>query len=346
MKNIYKKSFIIGAGVIIVVTIAVILFTYVFPVNSPAITAIGKTLHLPAIIVDGKWITIAELEENTASIKRFYENQDFSQFGIRIDFDTEDGQKRLQLQQRKMINKLIEDIAIEQIADEWDIRVSDEAVATAMERPMAEMGTKESVESRLKDLYGWSLNDFGKKVVHGQLLREKVAAQFEEKNQVSQEMRSQMEVVQKELADGRIFADVAQKYSEGSTASAGGIMGWFSDGQLQDEIGKQIFTMEKGDHTDIIETPLGLHIVQVNDISEMDGKKMVHVSQIVMKKKTLADFLNERIGNMSVKVFVPEYKWDAGKALVVFTDESMDEFESKMFEEAQKMQKELQNKLN
>ena len=341
----YKKVVIICVSVIIVAMIAVLLFTYVFHVNSPAITAARKALHLPAIIVSGKWITISELEENTLSIKRFYENQNFAQFGIRIDFGTEDGKKRLQLQERKMINKLIEDIAIEQIADEWDIRVSDEAVAAAMERPMAEMGTKDSVESRLENLYGWSLNDFGKKVVRGQLLREKVGAQFEEKNQASQEMWARMETVKAELSDGRVFADVAQKYSEGSTANAGGVMGWFSDGQLQDEIGKQIFTMEKGTHTDIIETPLGLHIVQVNDISEVDGKKMVHVSQIVMKKKTLADFLNERIGNMKVKVFLPQYEWDAGKASIVFADESMDEFEKLMFEEAKKTQKELLNKL-
>ncbi len=345
MKNVYKKVLVMCISVIIVIIATVLLFTYVFHASYPAVRTVGKILHLPAIIVNGQWITISELEENTASIKRFYENQDFSQFGIRIDFDTEDGKKRLQLQERKMINKLIEDIAIEQIADEWDIRVSDEAVTTAMERPMAEMGTKESVKSQLKNLYDWSLDDFGKKVVRGQLLREKVSEQFAQKNQVSQEMWERMQTVEKELSDGRSFADVAQKYSEGSTASVGGIMGWFSEGQLQDEIGKQVFSMEKGAHTDIIETPLGLHIVQVNDISEMDGKKMVHVSQIVMKKETMADFLNERIGNMKVKVFLPQYKWDAGKALIVFTDESMDKFEKSMYEEAKNTQKELLNKL-
>ncbi len=336
---------IICVSAIIAIMIIVLLFTYVFHIESPAIKVVGKALHLPAIIVDGHWITISEIEENTASIKRFYENQDFSKFGIRIDFSTEDGKKRLQLQQRKMINKLIEDIAIEQIADEWGINVSDEAVVDAMERPMAEMGTKESVKSQLKNLYGWSLEDFGKKVVRTQLLRDKVSAKFIDQNKVSQEMWTRMKSAQKELSDGRNFADVAQKYSEGSTANAGGIMGWFSEGQLQDEIGKQIFAMKKGEHTDIIETPLGLHIVQLNDISEMDGKKMVHVSQIFIKKKTFAEFLNERIGNMKVRVFLPQYEWDAGKALIVFRDKSMDDFEKSMYKEAKDTQKELLNKL-
>jgi len=329
---------------IVVIVSAVLLFTYVFRVNSPAIIVVRKVLHLPAITVDGKWITLSELEDNTASIKRFYENQDFSQFGIRIDFDTEDGKKRLQLQERKMINKLIEDIAIEQMADEWNIRVSDEAITAAMERPMAEMGTKESVESRLENLYGWSLNDFGKKVVLGQLLREKVGTKFEQENHISGEMQTRMKNVKMELEDDRVFADVARKYSEGSTANAGGMMGWFSEGQLQDEIGKQIFSMEKGVHTDIIETPLGLHIVQVNDISQKDDKKMVHVSQIVMRKKTFADFLNEQISNMNVKVFMPQYKWSVNEALIVFADDSMAQFEKITIEEAEQAQKDVLNK--
>ena len=67
-----------------------------------------------------------------------------------------------------MINKLIEDITIAQLAQDWDISISDEAVEDAMNRPMNEMGSKQEVESRLEKLYGWSLDDFGKKVVRKQ----------------------------------------------------------------------------------------------------------------------------------------------------------------------------------
>ncbi len=341
MKNVYIKILIIVGIVLIVAMSAVFVFTYVFRVDSPVITSARKALYLPAIIVDGKWISLAELEENTTSIKSFYENQDFSQFGIRIDFNTVDGQKRLQLQERKMINKLIEDIAIEQMADEWSISISDEAVKTAMERPMAEMGTKEDVESRLNDLYGWSLNDFGKKVVRGQLLREKIGARFEQENTITDDMTKRIQEAKQELDDNRVFADVAKKYSDGVTAVEGGVMGWFMDGQLQDEIGKKIVTMQKGEQTGVIETPLGLHIVQVNDISTVDDKKLVHLSQIVIKKKTFADFLNEKIGMMNVNIFLPQYKWDANKSLIVFSDTGMVKFESDMLEEAKKVQEEL-----
>lgn len=340
----YKKFFVITGAILVVVVLFILVATYVFRIESPAIDSIRKVLHLPAIIVDGEWISMKEIEENTYSIKQFYENQNFSPYGIRIDFTTEDGKKRLLLQERKMINKLIEDIAIEQIAQERSITLSKEAVQSAMDRPMNEMGTRDDVEAKLSRLYGWSLDDFGEKVVRGQLLREKVAAQFEQENEPSDDMRAQIISAKKELDDGRAFADIAARYSQGSTASESGVMGWFNEAQLQDEIGETIAKMSIGEYSDVLETSLGLHIVRVNDISQENEQKLVHISQIIVKKKTFASFLSERIATMNVRVFLPGYEWDQETGFMVFKDESMADFEQKMKEEAVRMQEEMLNK--
>lgn len=339
----YKKIAIIGGIVVVVVMIGVIVMTYVIQVNSPLVVTLRKTLRLPAIVVDGQGVAMSEIEANTNSIRQFYENQDFSSLGIRIDFSTEDGKKRLQLQEQKMLNKLVEDIAIAHIAKEWQISLSDEAVQSAMDRPMEEMGTRDNVTANLERLYGWTLTDFREKVVRSQLLHEKVAAKYDKDNSVTDEMRAHITKAKKELDDGRSFADVAIAYSEGSTAVEGGVMGWFVSGQLQDEIGEQIFTMEKGAYSDVIETPLGLHIVRVNDAAEKDGKKLVHISQIVVKKKDFATFLTDRLKEMDVKVFLSGYKWDEEKALIVFLDQEMIDFEKRMYEEAVAVQKDLTN---
>lgn len=334
MGTTYKKLFIITGTIFFIIVLFIIAIIYFFRFESPAITVVRKALHLPAIIVDGTWISISEIDENTTSIKKFYENQDFSSYGIRIDFTTDEGQKRLKIQEKKMLNKLIEDIAIEEIAEEWGISISNEAVKSAVERPMSEMGSRDQIKEKLDRLYGWSLDDFSNKVVRGQLLREKVALKFDQENVISQNMRDQVAQAKKELDDGRSFADVAAKYSDGVTAQEGGIMGWFSEDQLQDEIGKNIAQMTVGEISSVLETPLGLHIVQVNDISEEDGqKKMVHVSQIIMKKKTFADFLAEYIVDMHVKEFLPDYEWDNKTGLFVFSSNDMADFEKKMQEE-------------
>jgi hypothetical protein len=333
-----KKLLIVIMSVLIIMIVGTIVMTYFIRVDSPFIMTIRKTFYLPAIIVDGHNITIAELDENTKSIRHFYEAQDFSRLGIRIDFNTEDGKKRLKLEEEKMINKLIEDIAIEELAAEWDIKVSDEAVEMAMDRPIAEVGSSDEVEKKLENLYGWTLEEFGEKVVKKQLLKEKVSEKFKQNNLVTEEMRQKINNAKRELNDNRTFSDVAIKYSEGTTAKDGGIIGWFMDGQVQDEIGKQIFTMEKGEYTDIIETPLGLHIAHIDEVTEVDGKKMVHISQIVVHKQTFAEYINEKIKKMNVKVFIPEYEWDKDKAIIVFLDQTMREFKDEIAKETLEVQ--------
>ncbi|MFA5985860.1 MAG: peptidylprolyl isomerase [Parcubacteria group bacterium] len=330
MNDRHKKILTVISAIVFIVIIFIGVVTYIFRMDTPAVVYVRQALHFPAVIVDGVWISMKEMEENTLSIKQFYENQDFSSYGIRIDFTTDDGKKRLKIEQKKMLNKLIEDKAIAAIAKEWNISISDEAVQTAMDRPMDEAGTRESVKEQLKNLYGWTLDDFGRKVVYEQLLRRKVSEEFDKKNVATDAMHEQINKAKKELDDGRTFADVATKYSNGSTASEGGVMGWFAASDLQKEIGDKIFTMEKGTYTDVIETSLGLHIVQINDVAEKDGIKLMHVSQIIVKKQTFAQFLEEKIKKMNVKIFLPQYVWDKENGLIIFKDDDMKAFEEKM----------------
>ena len=230
---------------------------------------------------------------------------------------------------------------IAHMAKAWGITLSDDAVSAAVDRPMEEMGTRDQVVEKLQRLYGWTLDDFERNVVRPQLLREKVMEKYDADNEVTQGMRDKIAQAKKELDDGRTFDDVAKKYSEGSTMAEGGIMGWFADGQMQDEIGEQVFTMKKGEYTDVVETPLGLHIVRVNDTAQEGDKRLVHVSQIVVKKKSFATFLEERLRDVAVRLYLSEYAWDAQKAVVVFTDPDMLAFEDKVHDEAVQMTRNL-----
>jgi peptidyl-prolyl cis-trans isomerase D len=73
------------------------------------------------------------------------------------------------------------------------------------------------------------------------------------------------EVLSKVKAGGN-FADLAKKYSEDTaTAKNGGELGWVRRGQTMPEIDKAAFSLNKGQTSDIIQTGLGLFIVQVED---------------------------------------------------------------------------------
>ncbi len=63
--------------------------------------------------------------------------------------------------------------------------------------------------------------------------------------------------------DVKNFDVLARTLSKAPEASAGGLMGAFSRGQLPQELEQPAFTLSPGQTSDVIQTPLGYHVLKV-----------------------------------------------------------------------------------
>lgn len=79
------------------------------------------------------------------------------------------------------------------------------------------------------------------------------------------EAKKKAEEALKEVKSGEDFAKVAKKYSQDSTASDGGKLGFFSRGQMVAEFEEAAFSMKKGEVSNLVETQYGYHIIKVTD---------------------------------------------------------------------------------
>ena len=88
-----------------------------------------------------------------------------------------------------------------------------------------------------------------------------------------------------ELArQGDDFADLARQYSEDSTASSGGgDLGYFTRTDMAKPFADAAFSMEKGEISDLVRTPFGLHIIKVEDIKEESTQPLDEVKEIVLQ---------------------------------------------------------------
>lgn len=64
---------------------------------------------------------------------------------------------------------------------------------------------------------------------------------------------------------GQNFAKLAEKYSEGPSASQGGALGWFGRGTMVPAFEKTAFALKKGEVSEPVRTRFGWHIIKVND---------------------------------------------------------------------------------
>jgi peptidyl-prolyl cis-trans isomerase SurA len=78
-------------------------------------------------------------------------------------------------------------------------------------------------------------------------------------------VRTKAEDLRNRLVKGDDFAELAKRYSQGSTAQDGGDLGTYERGQLAPQLEDAVFKMDKGQLTDVIQTKTGFEILKVLD---------------------------------------------------------------------------------
>lgn len=288
-------------------------------------------LFLPAVIVEGKQtISFREVAGNLAAIRQFYETQDFSEVGLRVDFSSDDGKKRLKVREKELLNRLIENRAIQVIANSRGISVTDEMVDQGVKRKLDESGSMETVKEDLDRLYGWSLDDFKEKIVRSALYEEELNTVFMREDGTLLSAKIRIGEAETALARGASFDQVAKEYSDGRTAEDGGRLGWFEIGDLTPELRKSVESQRMGVSGETIESSLGFHIVLVDAMKEEEGKKRYQLRQIFVQKPMFSDWLSSQMRGMKVWVFNDEYDWSSDTARLEFHDETMRNFEAEL----------------
>ncbi len=94
------------------------------------------------------------------------------------------------------------------------------------------------------------------------------------------------------LNGGEDFAKVVEKFSEGSAAKNSGDMGCFGPGQMLPALEQAAFGLESGQHSGILKTNFGYHVIQVSKVEPPIRKKLEEVKDEIVA--TLAKSIRVR----------------------------------------------------
>ncbi len=333
IKKIKTSILILAVIALILAYIAIVgVLIYGFGLDNVITKNTAKIIPYPAVVMDnGKIITVSEVNKKLKAIKMFYLNQDFSDMGLRVDFETENGKKRLKIKEKDLINKLIENRVIEKLANKRGIRITDTMVTQEVNRKMQEYGTGEYLKDTMFRLYGWQIEDFEKNIVKPDLYKEKLKENVVKNSESFVKARGEVKKAQADLESGKSFGETAKKYSMGESKESGGEMGWFSYDQITPEIASAAYLMQPGEVSDMIESSLGYHIIKVEDKKTEDEKELVKISQIFIRTEDFGDWLRAQMKSFRVYVPLGEYIWDKNLGEVDFSKEDMREFEKNEF---------------
>ncbi|MFH1534766.1 MAG: peptidylprolyl isomerase [Patescibacteria group bacterium] len=251
--------------------------------------AMTNALPYPAAMVNGKIVRYSDFQSDVEALQYFYEKQKELYPDQAIDWTVEGVRENV-------MDRLIEDEVVSQIAVQKDITVSQEEVDSEFDLIISQASSKEEVEKTIEDLYGWTPDQFKEKVLRKYLLRSKLDTNIKEDPEVVAQSKTKAEEALAEVKKGeKTFAEVAQEYSEDATAANGGELGYFGRGEMVSEFEEAAFALENGEVSDIVVTQFGYHIIKVDEkVMQGEGeeeKEVVNASHILVLFPTIDEWL-------------------------------------------------------
>lgn len=328
-------------AITIIYAIVIFLFAYIvvvgvliygFNKNNILVRKTAAIIPYPAALLEYNLISLKSLDDRTDSVKKFYENQDFSSIGMRVDFSTDEGKKRLKIKEKMVLNKMIEDRIIEKEAKKRGIVLTKEMVSQEVDRKMKEYGSENYLKENMARLYGWTIADFEEYIVKPEIYREKLFENIKKSEPSNKKAKEKILEAQKDLENKIGFEEVAKKYSEGESAKDGGSLGWFSADQMLPEIALTAFSLEKGRTSDIIESTIGYHIIKINDTKNENGQAMLKISQMFVRTITIAEWLTNKEKDMKISIPLKDYYWNKNSLSIEFKNEEMKKFEENILQ--------------
>ncbi len=330
-KHIAKISIIFTIALFFFAFFTVV-FTYFYPVQAPLFRWSGG--FLPAAKVDSSYVLFRDVYQNAEATRTYNEALVRDGLGARYDYSTDDGKKRLKVIERQVLNKLIENKVVEGLVDGVDRRVSAEEVTMELERSLGSGDPQIAAQNARR--YGWTLDEFAEKVIQPTLYQKRLLDLFEAQNGATDEQVARAEAARKMVEDGRTFEEAALEYSDAPSADEGGYEGFFEREQLYPDLQEGVFALEVGALSDILETPIGLHVFLLDDerVASDGTRTMVAVNHILIAKESFGAYLQDQMSERSVSVFVSGYVWDTENNIALFRDPELAAFEQKEFVEA------------
>lgn len=131
----------------------------------------------------------------------------------------------------------------------------------------------------------------------------------------SMQTRTDIQDLLEQIHHGSDFEELAKAYSEDTrTAAKGGDLGFFGKGSMVEPFEKAAFSAKAGEIIGPVETPFGLHLIQIVERKIENGETTVHARHILLKFKISpetsdaikerADYFYEEVMRTKGKLFV------------------------------------------
>ena len=257
--------------------------------------------------VNGEPVYLADYERELERYKNSLESQGISP-------DGQDGREKVEQARGWILNMMIEQVLTEQAAEQAGIMVDDAQVEQSMQDMITESGGEDAFRAKLEE---WGETyEHAKREVRAQLIgmqmTERVVAEVPESAEqvharhILVDTKEEAQHIRSQLQAGADFANLAKAHSQDkSTRDNGGDLGFFPRGILvASEVEEAAFSLQPGQFSEVITSPLGFHIVQV---VERDPNRAIGAQNVqLLREQAVQNWVERLWEEAAIERFVDE----------------------------------------
>lgn len=225
------------------------------------------------------------------------------------------------------LDELVRQQALSTLAARYKVTVSSLEIDEQMKKLVAQAGSEENVTSAIKNLYGWSLDQYRERIIVPYLTRQHVQEQLaaDDALAVNKAAKQKADDALAKLKSGTDFAELAKTSSEDTDSSAaGGDLGFIKRGDRDKTFEDAAFALEKGTLSDVVRTPDGSVILLAVDKRTTPGATKdaaptdeVQIRQILFRTADIDTELTNALKGSRVITLVRGLRWDGTTGHIV-----------------------------
>lgn len=315
----WRSIVIIAAVVVVALLSATAVFAaglYRFHLQGTWVDRITNAVPFPVTIVNGNWIRYSQYASDKTTLS-YYITQSAASSAAAKPTSRD--------MSKVIINRLVYDTVLKQVALKNGIAVSSEEVDKQLQDIATSSGsTIDTLGTTLQQQYGMDVEKFKSAILRPYLIFQKLDQKFASDTSADEQARAKAEDVLRQVKEGnKTFAELAQQYSDDSTKSVGGDLGFFSKGQMVKAFEDAAFALEVGKVSDIVKTQYGYHIIKVEEkITDTTKGEQVRARHILIRVQTADDAIQVALQAAHVRIFPSDFAWDSTNGWVIVKGES------------------------
>jgi parvulin-like peptidyl-prolyl isomerase len=291
-------AIVIGLAALVVLVFGVLIYAY--KSENRVVKAVAGVVPYPVERVNGRFVSYHDYLFEVDANERAYQNNAKLNNQPAVDFNSKDGKKLLVQIKQHSLDKLKSDALVAQLASEKHVKVTDKQVNDLINQLYQRYGGKDTLLKTLNQIYGWDINDL-RAVVRKQLLAKNLQDKITTDPAVDAQAKAKAQDVLKKIKDGGDFATLAKQYSQASDAASGGDLGFFSKGQMPDNVQAAAEALQPDQVSDVLKTQYGYEIIKVVEKKD-DGS--IHAMHILIKTVDFNEWFQQQLTKAKTNVYI------------------------------------------